>query len=281
MQWDVSGKSTNTGSCSKSTVTSYNWSVNNNQKYAFNPTFDFSSGGGSGGGGTGGPSQPGNNREVIKLLTYNDPGELYKLLSVCETDSGGNPVSSKVEALVPAGTRSIAESVNLRIDGIVKLLQGLKDFKQPVCPTTPTYQPGDVVTVNFESWESTPSGHDVLRKTLSYFDRSNRDVTFHGAHWDGFTWQTGRVRVKLVQSPIGFGEVWARTEEEGKRVLNHAALASGVTLTPENTIFRVFASTSTRMGVEMTVGVKHFSQNTISVSKRKGSAGPPQYPVAR
>ena len=47
------------------------------------------------------------------------------------------------------------------------------------------------------------------------------------AHWEGFAWETGAVMVQLGGDRFGVFQVWAESEEEGRRVIRHALTQSG------------------------------------------------------
>jgi hypothetical protein len=48
------------------------------------------------------------------------------------------------------------------------------------------------------------------------------------AHWDGFTWVSGRTIVSWVSTTHGTVQVWAINESEGRGVVGHALSHMGV-----------------------------------------------------
>jgi hypothetical protein len=199
------------------------------------------------------------------------PANVYRLVSVCETNQAGEAISQSRE-------RSIAEQPILdgllsRVDALTVLMQGLKDFKQPICPPQkPTYS-GESVTVRFVSDAVSPQGHDVLRKTFSYLDQSARPLEDHTDHWADFSWEAGPVCVIHKGGPWGVPQVWAATADEGKRVIRHAGTVAGVDPDAVGS-WIVTGSADSRYGVKGTMRVMRRA-GAICVSKRIGPSGLP------
>ena len=80
------------------------------------------------------------------LANSQTPGTLYRLKSVCETAEDGSPVDKAVEVVIPS--QSNLAAIVARLDAIPSLLQGTKDFKQPICKHVKTLE-GREVTVYF------------------------------------------------------------------------------------------------------------------------------------
>lgn len=156
------------------------------------------------------------------------PATTYRLVSACETDAGGESVSQSVETTIPE--LPIQEGIAARLDALVPIAQGLKDFKQPVCEPFVPATSGTSISVQFRSTVPSPNGDNPLRKAFRYRDQTNKDIAEHRDHWIGFTWESGPWMVISEGLPWGKPRVWAKSAEEGKRVLGHAAAIAGVNL---------------------------------------------------
>ena len=177
-------------------------------------------------------------------------GATYRLVSVCETDSSGEPISQAVEEVIPQA--KFNDAVLFRLDALVPLLQGQKDFKQPVCPPEPLK--GEFRTIAFKSEEVSPAGKSCLRKRLRY--RSVSGIGLDGLidHWKDFVWSAGPVTVKHRGSSWGTITVWASSVDEGKRVIRHAAAEAGVDA-DQTGRWEISGSSSTRLGMPGTMKV--------------------------
>lgn len=113
-----------------------------------------------------------------------------------------------------------------------------------------------------------------LEKRLGYRDLSGSPQSAHVAHWLGFTFQGGPVRVCL-QGPWGSPAVYAATEEEGRRVLGHAASIAGWDLSPGGPAeWTVTTVSDPRIGRTGTFAVK-WRNGVPRISKRNGPSGAP------
>jgi len=184
------------------------------------------------------------------LLEQPYAGTTYRLVSVCETDESGEPIGEVVEEVIPA--LKSTEAILSRLDALVPLLQGQKDFKQPVCP--PEKLKGEFRTISFRSEEVSPNGKSCLRKRLRY--RSISGIGLDGLidHWKDFSFQAGPVCVKHRGATWGTITVWAASVDEGKRVILHAAGEAGI---DANQVGRweVSGSSSTRLGMPGTMNI--------------------------
>jgi hypothetical protein len=113
----------------------------------------------------------------------------------------------------------------------------------------------------------------LLRKKFTYRDRTGRSQEWHANHWRNFQWQAGPVIV-AVSGPWGTMQVWASSESEGRRVLEHAAAAGGWVLRGEGVTWYVCRSSSGRNGREGLMATKGTPLG-IEVSKRPGPSGFP------
>ena len=151
-------------------------------------------------------------------------GTTYRVVSVCEQNSNGDPISKDVAVTIP--TTDYQSAVLKRLDGVAELLQPLKDFKQPTC-SAPKLQ-GDFRTISFISDERTTAGDRYLSKRFRYRSQSGTDLNGLVDHWKDFTWDAGPVCVQHSGHSWGTPQVWAATVDEGKRVILHAGGEAGV-----------------------------------------------------
>ncbi len=194
---------------------------------------------------------------------------VFRLRSVCEVDAAGNPVQELVE--VPIPELAPWDAITARLDALIPLLQGQKDFKQPIC--APQKAQGDLRTISFRSEEVSPNGKSCLRKRLRY--RSVSGVGLDGliTHWKDFSFRAGPVIVKHIGSTCGTLTVWADSVGEGKRVLLHAFAEAGVDANQAGR-WEVSSSTSTRRGMPGTMNIDT-TGGYYWITARDGSNGRP------
>ena len=153
------------------------------------------------------------------------PSTVYRLTSVCEKNAAGEPISQAVEEIIPQAKQF--DAVISRLDALVPLLQGQKDFKQPICDKEAPTLEGDFRTISFRSDETSPYGKSRLRKRFRYRSVSGNDLGAVVDHWKDFSFEGGPYRVRWIGSTWRTPEVWAASEAEGKRVIQHAAAEAG------------------------------------------------------
>ena len=166
--------------------------------------------------------------QLVGFFEPDYPGTKYVLNSVCEKDENGESVAKSVEEEIPS-TDSLS-AILLRLDALVPLLQGQKDFKQPICGSIdegPVLE-GDFRTISFRSDETSPYGKSRLRKRFRYRSVSGNDLGAVVDHWKDFSFEGGPYRVRWVGGPWRSPEIWAASEAEGQRVIQHAAAEAGV-----------------------------------------------------
>jgi len=116
-----------------------------------------------------------------------------------------------------------------------------------------------------------------LRKKLTYRDNSGSSQLAHALHWRDFTWEAGPVIV-AVQGPFGCMQVWAASEAEGRRVINHAAaIAEWDVINSPDVEWEVGQASGGRNGKTGTMRTKETPVG-IEVTKRDGPSGPPLVP---
>lgn len=212
-----------------------------------------------------------------EVLQQQVGGKVYRITSVCETDSQGEPISQSVEVDIP--NLPWDEAIIYRLDAIEHIMQGLKDFKQPICSRSKPV--GDFVTVHFESDAPSIAGERPLRKYLRYRDQMASDLAAHAAHWENFTWQAGPVCVIHKGAAWGVPQVWAINADEGKDVIRHAGTISGVNPDAEGE-WLVTSSADPRYGMTGTMRLatrKSGQGMVLRISKRGEPDGLPIVPV--
>ena len=223
--------------------------------------------------GTGGPSLAELLLLLESLLGYfqpNVPGDIYRLVSVCEKDEDGEPVSRAVEQVIPS-TDSISAILS-RLDALVPLLQGQKDFKQPICRDKVQPQ-GDYRTISFISDERSAAGDGRLRKRFRYRSQSGVGLAGVVDHWRDFVWDAGPVCVQHSGHHWGTPQVWAASVDEGKRVIQHAGREAGID--PDQVgKWTVSGSDNPRFGMSGTMRV-NTKGGYYWITERLGSNGRP------
>jgi hypothetical protein len=134
------------------------------------------------------------------------------------------------------------------------LLQQHLNWKTPTCSHDQPILEGDFRTISFRSDETSPYGKSRLRKRFRYRSVSGNDLSAVVDHWKDFTWQGGPYRVRWVGNTWRTPEVWAASEAEGQRVIQHAAREAGFDPL-EGGEWRTRVSSSTRLGVQSSLKV--------------------------
>lgn len=118
------------------------------------------------------------------------------------------------------------------------------------------------------------SNRPRLTKRLNYRDLSGASQAAHLAHWLDFQWEGGPVQVRCA-GPWGQPQVYAASEAEGRRVLEHAAAIAGWDLSPGGPAqWDVAQVTDGRIGKTGTFRVM-YRNGVPRVSKRNGPSGAP------
>jgi hypothetical protein len=265
-------------SCQGGRIAGYVWAPTEGDRYTYNVDFDGPGSGGDGPGWIFTPDWGAIAGLLMRLMEYNDPGDFYRLTSVCETNDQGEPVDRAVEVTIPPGFRNPAASSRIRFEAMVELMQGLKDFRQPTCNRGAAV--GQLVSVDFQSDEVSPGGTRRLRKLLRYRDQTNTPLADHTAHWDTFSWEAGPAIVKHINGPWGQVQVWGSDADEAKRVIRHAGTIAGVDPDAVGE-WVVTSSTDPRYGQTGTMRLarrKTWAGEILQISKRDGPSGRPIVP---
>ena len=186
--------------------------------------------------------------QIEDALEQDLPPALYKLIAPCDKDSEGNPLEVVVE--IPAQKADAA--IAARIEALVPLLQGQKDFKQPICP--PVKPEGDLRTIGFISEETSPNGKSRLIKRIRYRSVSGIGLDALIDHWKDFQYNAGPVIVQHRGASWGTVKCWAASADEGKRVIRHAAGEAAIDA-DQTGRWEISGSTSTRLGMPGTMKI--------------------------
>ena len=197
------------------------------------------------------------------------PDRVYQIEGVCEAVGEGEEQPIRT---TPIAGGVFANTVISRLDAMQDLIQFNLDFKTPICtPERPALE-GQWVTTQWESDEKMVDSGRRLRKLFRYRTKSTRDLGQLSAYWESFTWTSGPVVVRHTGAWWGDPQVWASTEEEGRRVIRFAAAEAGID--PDKTgEWGVGSSRSPRYGMPGTMRVKQF-EGFPWVAKRDGPAWP-------
>ena len=206
------------------------------------------------------------------LVETKYPTGSRSIYAACEYKQDG----TKEEFSVTFPEESWKNRVLTGLDAITDFQQQILYWKTPTCGGSLPGQTGTPYTINWVSDELNDHGNS-LRKEFRYFDQSGKDLGEHFLHWKDFTWQAGPIFVGTEKTPLGKTHVWAESEAEGRRVIEHAATIAGVTLPDDS--WSVSVSRGGRVGQPGTMRLQR-SDGRYWISTRKGPSGPPSYPAA-
>ena len=266
----------------------------------FEPVIYYGGPNGPGGPGGGGPTIGPWNPDWGPVPTGGTPPWLDFVAAAAGGAAGvaaTNALNKLFEAKYPAGNRTITAACDYKEDGtpetftvnypeepyqdrVLTALDAITDFQQqillwktPTCSATGPGVTGDPVTINFESKDYSPFGNDRLRKRFVYFDQSGSTLEQTTDHWRDFVWQAGGVAVFCKGTLLGKPQVWAATEDEGKRVINHAAAITGADMSKAEWI--ITSSKDPRYGVSGEMHVMKGKNGTFGITKRGKTSGSP------
>ena len=197
----------------------------------------------------------------------------YTLTGVCEDkDPDGNQPSTTV--ILPPETW--ADRLISMGDVMPELLQAHKNYKQPICGPTnvkPALE-GTWISTNWRSDADSPNGTKPLRKLFRYRSKSTRTNNELQDYWSDFVWTSGPVCVIHKGAWWGTPQVWASTQEEGKRVIRRAGAEAG--LDPDQVGEWIISSShSPRYGVSLQMRLA-MEQGERWVTRREGPSGLPE-----
>lgn len=201
------------------------------------------------------------------------PAGSKEIYAACEFKQDGTPETFAINF----PEENFNSRVLTALDAIVDFQQQFFLWKTPICSPTPTPLTGEPVTINWISEQPLMSTGNYLKKIFTYFDQSGRSLAQHVDHWRDFSWDAGPVVVSCARTPLGKPQVWAASEAEGKRVINHAAAIAGVDTT--NAEWLVGTPKSTRYGNSGRMRVHVSTDGLLGITKRDGPSGlPPALP---
>ena len=210
-------------------------------------------------------------RIVDEFINADYPTGSRTIFAACEFKEDGTPE----EFTVTFPQENWKERVLTGLDAITDFQQQILKWKTPTCGGA-TANTGTPYTINWVSDEKNNHGNS-LRKEFRYFDQSGKSLADHFAHWRDFTWQAGPIFVGTSGTPLGKTHVWAESESEGRRVIEHAAAIADVTLPDES--WGISVARGGRVGQPGTMRLQR-SDGRYWISTRQGPSGPPMYPRA-
>lgn len=193
--------------------------------------------------------------------------------SACGEGPDGQILTQTYQLPGAATLKDSFEALSQQNAQIMAMIQQHLLWKTPTCPEeTPELQ-GEFRTISFRSDETSPYGKSRLRKRLRYRSMSGNDLGQLVDYWKDFTFVGGPYRVRWSGGTWGTVEVWASTEAEGKRVIQHAAGEAG--FDPfETGRWSVRLSGSTRLGVSLPMKIDT-TGGFYWITARDGSDGRP------
>ena len=155
-------------------------------------------------------------------------GDTFLFTAACDETEDGQK-EQKMYALPGGGDISTCfEALAQQNKAIMDMLQQHLLWKTPVCPEEKPELKGDFRTISFISDETSPYGRARLRKRFRYRSMSGLGLGEVIDHWKDFSYAAGPVCVIHKGSPSGTPQVWAASESEGKRVIQHAFREAGI-----------------------------------------------------
>ena len=196
------------------------------------------------------PPEPGACPDPCPEIKPEPVGESqYLMTAPCEKDAQGNNL--EWERTIPASTGLPA--ISARLEALSEQISQNLSWKTPICNEQPEIE-GNWRTISFRSDSTSPYGNSRLRKRFRYRSTNSLGLGEIVDYWKDFTFQSGSVVVGHVGSSWGSPQVWASSEDEGKRVIRHAAGEAGID--PDQVgRWAIGSSSSSRFGVSDTMKV--------------------------
>jgi hypothetical protein len=211
-------------------------------------------------------------RELWDIINSRYEAGYYDLWAPCDKGPTGEFLHEKFEW--DAGFSEFG-SLRVRLDAIAQMLQRQKDWKQPICEPEIPANNGRAINVQFRSTVASPNGEKPLRKVFGYRDPSGKELIEHRDHWVGFEFESGPWQVKSKGAVWGQVQVWATSEAEGRRVIEHAAAIAGVNLQGHEHRWIAREVMDPRYGARLRMSVRRDTQGAIWVTERTGPNGLP------
>ena len=200
------------------------------------------------------------------------PGGTLTFTAACDKDEQGNLEQVQYPLLGATGTNAALIALYDNQTTLMTMLQQHLLWKTPICENEKPELEGEWVTTRWMSDEKIDGSERRLRKLFRYRTKSTRDVGQLSAYWRTFTWRSGPVIVLHKGAWWGTPQVWAETEEEGKRVIRFAAGEAGID--PDQVgEWGVSSSSAPRYGLPGTMRIQRF-KGFPWVAKRDSSDWP-------
>jgi hypothetical protein len=192
----------------------------------------------------------------------------FTLVAPCDKTEEGEPETFTVEF----PKQAYQDRMEAWQIASAELLQQHLNWKTPTCNEKPELA-GEWRTISFRSAETSPYGKSCLRKRFRYRSQSGLGLGEIVDYWRDFTFESGPVVVCHSGSDWGTPQVWAATEDEGKRVIRHAAGEAGID--PDQVgRWTISGSSSARYGVSASMKVDT-TGGYYWITARDGSNGRP------
>ena len=201
-------------------------------------------------------------REIIKEINNNTDerieeyfnervpviaGGTWDLQGVCEKDAEGAIIDPQptTEWTYEGGSAAVVANYQLML--MQEMLQQQLDWRHLTCGGSKPELQGDWVSTGWMSLEASENSNRPLRKLFRYRSLGDRDVVALLGYWKDFQWEAGPVCVVHTKAWWGLLQVWAASEEEGKRVIRFAGVNAGIDPDTEGT-WQISTSTGSRYG---------------------------------
>ncbi len=174
-------------------------------------------------------------------------GGTWDLQGVCEKDAEGAIIDPQptTEWTYEGGSAAVVANYQLML--MQEMLQQQLDWRHLTCGGSKPELQGDWVSTGWMSLEASENSNRPLRKLFRYRSLGDRDVIALLGYWKDFQWEAGPVCVIHKGAWWGLPQVWAASEEEGKRVIRFAGVNAGIDPDTEGT-WIVSASAGGRYG---------------------------------
>ena len=206
---------------------------------------------------------------ILDALELPLPQYQYTMRAACNYKEDGTFEDYTITLPAQSWNERVLSMQEMQID----FLQQHLLWKTPTCGGGGQPVTGDPVTINWISDEASPVSGTRLNKRFVYFDQNNTPLQTTVDHWKDFVWQSGPVIVGCTGTPLGKPQVWAASEAEGKRVLEHAAQIAGVDLS--NAEYQIGTPKDSRYGVPATMRVLK-RKGVLGITSRRGPDGYPE-----
>ena len=200
----------------------------------------------------------------------------YKVSAGCTWNEEEGRYETVYEAPV-MGTDNGVLGLAWRLDALAWLLEKVNLIPYGICGTEKPELAAHWRSLTFESEDLTPNGKRRAVKRFRYRGAQPGQLDALARHWKDFEWTTGPVIVQHKGSPVGTPQVWASSEEEGKRVIRHAFREAGFDADQIGE-WGVSGCDNGRYGVSLRVRLKCVD-GAWSATSRPSPSGYPEAPI--